>query len=79
MPRAKQIEHGDEVNFYLGQIQVLICCDCGLAHDLTLVKTSPRRASIRIEINSKSTAAARKGTKYPMLKKRQQKASSNDS
>jgi hypothetical protein len=68
--RAEQVEHGDELPFYLGQVQALICCDCGLAHDLTLVSTTTRRAVIRIEINARATAAARKGALYPMLKRR---------
>ena len=70
MARAPQVKHGDELTFYLGQPLCLICCDCGLSHDLILVKTSNRRAIIRVEINARSTAAARKGTLYPMLKRR---------
>ena len=67
MAKAKQVVDGEVVEFLEGDPQTIICCDCGLAHDITLVREAsegteapPKVAHLRWQLNNRSTAQTRR-------------------
>lgn len=67
MPRAEQVNDGDVIEFLEGEPETIVCCDCGLAHTITLVrlasegtKAPPKIAHLRWERNNRSTGQARR-------------------
>ena len=66
MPRIESDEDGSVSVLVLGTPQPVICCDCGLTHDLTVVKVTQRSAHVRWTINGRATANARRSARYPM-------------
>lgn len=75
MARIEPDEEGSVGVLVLGIPQPIICCDCGLTHDLTVVRVTQRSAHVRWDINGKVTANARRSARYPMRSRTRTKGS----
>ena len=64
--QTEQIEEGKW--YRLTAKERIVCCDCGLAHDVTL-KRIDGKLYARWRRNDRSSAATRKSGKYPMKAK----------
>lgn len=69
--KARQVFDGEVIEFLEGEPQTIICCDCGLAHDITLVRPAsegteapPKTGYLRWGLNNRSTAQTRRFNKY---------------
>lgn len=65
--RYEQWYDGEWEHFPLKQIHRLMCCDCGLVHEITLVRKEGK-IFLRMKRNDKATAAARRKKKIKSCK-----------